>query len=158
MMINGRPAPMTPSALGVRPDARLSAGFLSQAFLWMFVGLLLTAGVAWLVGTNESLVAGAAFTPASADDKKEDPKIIVPYVPTHPKVVNAMLKLAAVKEGETVYDLGCGDGRIVIAADASRAGCERCQMPNSSSASSAGPAMGFMTMASRRSSAPQTGC
>ena len=61
-----------------------------------------------------SLVAGAAFT--TADDKKEDPKIIVPYVPTHPKVVTAMLKLAAVKEGETVYDLGCGDGRIVIAA------------------------------------------
>jgi SAM-dependent methyltransferase len=62
-----------------------------------------------------SLVASAAFTSA-ADDKKEDPKIIVPYVPTHPKVVTAMLKLSAVKEGETVYDLGCGDGRIVIAA------------------------------------------
>jgi len=58
----------------------------------------------------------AAFTPAAADDKKEEPKIIVPYVPTHPKVVTAMLKLATVKEGETVYDLGCGDGRIVIAA------------------------------------------
>lgn len=63
-----------------------------------------------------SLVVSAAFTPAVAEDKKEDPKIIVPYVPTHPKVVTAMLKLAAVKEGETVYDLGCGDGRIVIAA------------------------------------------
>src|SRR5262249_4599616 len=32
------------------------------------------------------------------------------------KVVTAMLKMANVKEGETVYDLGCGDGRIVIAA------------------------------------------
>ena len=62
------------------------------------------------------LVAVAGFVPASADDKKDDPKIIVPYVPTHPKVVTAMLKLATVKEGETVYDLGCGDGRIVIAA------------------------------------------
>ena len=40
----------------------------------------------------------------------------MPYVPTHEKVVAAMLKLAAVKEGETVYDLGCGDGRIVITA------------------------------------------
>ncbi|MDB5306451.1 MAG: hypothetical protein JWO38_653 [Gemmataceae bacterium] len=62
-------------------------------------------------------VAAAGLAPATAEDKKkEDPKIIVPYVPTHPKVVAAMLKLAAVKEGETVYDLGCGDGRIVIAA------------------------------------------
>jgi SAM-dependent methyltransferase len=63
-----------------------------------------------------ALVAGAGFVPASADDKKEEPKIIVPFVPTHPKVVAAMLQLAAVKECDTVYDLGCGDGRIVIAA------------------------------------------
>jgi SAM-dependent methyltransferase len=63
-----------------------------------------------------ALVAGAGSVPASADDKKEEPKIIVPFVPTHPKVVAAMLQLAAVKEGDTVYDLGCGDGRIVIAA------------------------------------------
>ncbi|HVW85247.1 MAG TPA: hypothetical protein VHB50_11230, partial [Bryobacteraceae bacterium] len=40
----------------------------------------------------------------------------VPYVPTTPEAVNAMLKLADVKPGDTVYDLGCGDGRIVIAA------------------------------------------
>ena len=40
----------------------------------------------------------------------------VPYVPTPPHVVEAMLKLAAVKPGEMVYDLGCGDGRIVVAA------------------------------------------
>ena len=33
-----------------------------------------------------------------------------------PRVVSVMLKLAIVKEGETVYDLGCGDGRIVITA------------------------------------------
>ncbi len=52
---------------------------------------------------------------APAQDKNK-PEIEVPYVPTNEKVVTAMLKLAAVKEGETVYDLGCGDGRIVIAA------------------------------------------
>jgi cyclopropane fatty-acyl-phospholipid synthase-like methyltransferase len=40
----------------------------------------------------------------------------VPYVPTPPPVVEAMLKLAGVKAGDVVYDLGCGDGRIVIAA------------------------------------------
>ncbi len=38
------------------------------------------------------------------------------YVPTPPQVVVAMLKLARLEEGDVVYDLGSGDGRIVIAA------------------------------------------
>lgn len=40
----------------------------------------------------------------------------VPYVPTTEQAVVEMLKLAAVTKNDTVYDLGCGDGRIVIAA------------------------------------------
>ncbi|MEX0803534.1 MAG: class I SAM-dependent methyltransferase [Candidatus Binatia bacterium] len=40
----------------------------------------------------------------------------VHYEPTSPEVVQVMLRLANVKAGEVVYDLGCGDGRIVIAA------------------------------------------
>ena len=39
-----------------------------------------------------------------------------PYVPTPFEVVEQMLKLAGVHAGDTVYDLGCGDGRIVIIA------------------------------------------
>ncbi|HXB69275.1 MAG TPA: class I SAM-dependent methyltransferase [Candidatus Acidoferrales bacterium] len=39
-----------------------------------------------------------------------------PYVDSPYVVVDAMLKLAGVKKSDTVYDLGCGDGRIVIAA------------------------------------------
>jgi len=50
------------------------------------------------------------------DPAKVKPEIEVPYVPTPDKVVAAMLKLAQVKEGDVVYDLGCGDGRIVIRA------------------------------------------
>jgi SAM-dependent methyltransferase len=38
------------------------------------------------------------------------------YEPSPPEVVSTMLELAAVQRGEVVYDLGCGDGRIVIAA------------------------------------------
>jgi cyclopropane fatty-acyl-phospholipid synthase-like methyltransferase len=43
-------------------------------------------------------------------------KLDVPYVPTPQPVVEAMLKLADVKTGDVVYDLGCGDGRIVVTA------------------------------------------
>src|SRR5579863_10155267 len=40
----------------------------------------------------------------------------VPYLPTTEPAVDAMLKLASVKSSDVVYDLGCGDGRLVIAA------------------------------------------
>jgi len=40
----------------------------------------------------------------------------VPYIPTTETAVKAMLELADVKRSDIVYDLGCGDGRIVIAA------------------------------------------
>jgi SAM-dependent methyltransferase len=40
----------------------------------------------------------------------------VPYVPTSQPLVDAMLELASVRPGDVVYDLGSGDGRIVITA------------------------------------------
>jgi cyclopropane fatty-acyl-phospholipid synthase-like methyltransferase len=43
-------------------------------------------------------------------------KLDAPYVSTPEPVVKAMLRLAAVRQTDVVYDLGCGDGRIVIAA------------------------------------------
>ena len=50
----------------------------------------------------------------------QDPKpkrpLDVPYVPTRDAVVAAMLELGGVKKGDILYDLGCGDGRIVITA------------------------------------------
>jgi FtsH-binding integral membrane protein len=39
-----------------RPDARTQAAFLTQAFLWMFVGLAVTAGVAFIVQSNQKLL------------------------------------------------------------------------------------------------------
>ena len=44
------------------------------------------------------------------------PNLIVPYVPSPMGVVEAMLETAKVGKDDVVYDLGCGDGRIVIAA------------------------------------------
>ncbi len=40
----------------------------------------------------------------------------VPYVPTKPEVVSSMLRMAKVTKDDILYDLGCGDGRIVITA------------------------------------------
>jgi SAM-dependent methyltransferase len=40
----------------------------------------------------------------------------VPFVPTAPEVVDRMLELAQVKSNDLIYDLGSGDGRIVIQA------------------------------------------
>jgi predicted RNA methylase len=42
--------------------------------------------------------------------------ILAPFVPTPFEVVERMLQLAEVTSQDVVYDLGCGDGRIVIAA------------------------------------------
>jgi SAM-dependent methyltransferase len=55
---------------------------------------------------------------ASAAAQIAPPKrpLDVPFVPTTDEAVQAMLKLADVKKSDIVYDLGCGDGRIVIAA------------------------------------------
>ena len=54
-----------------------------------------------------ALVAGAC-APLPGQD--------VPYVQTPYRVVDAMLQLAAVGKDDVVYDLGSGDGRIVVAA------------------------------------------
>jgi cyclopropane fatty-acyl-phospholipid synthase-like methyltransferase len=41
---------------------------------------------------------------------------LAPFVGTPPNVVEEMLELAQLKAGEILYDLGCGDGRIIIMA------------------------------------------
>ena len=45
-----------------------------------------------------------------------DANILAPYYPTPPSVVEKMLQLGKLKAGEKMFDLGSGDGRIVIMA------------------------------------------
>jgi hypothetical protein len=47
-------------------------------------------------------------------DEASPDKIWVIYVPTPPEVVEAMCKLGKIGKGDVVYDIGCGDGRMVI--------------------------------------------
>ena len=62
-------------------------------------------------------VSGYSLTsPVRAQDTIFENKKIVPYVPSPQFVVDKMIELAAVKPGDLVYDLGSGDGRIVISA------------------------------------------
>ena len=52
-----------------------------------------------------------AASAARADTRRD-----VPYVATSAAAVQQMIELARLRAGDVVYDLGCGDGRIVIAA------------------------------------------
>lgn len=63
--------------------------------------------------TAAALVSISLLSAQNAQPRR-DPD--VPFVPTTDEAVQSMLKLAGVKKTDVVYDLGCGDGRIVIAA------------------------------------------
>jgi cyclopropane fatty-acyl-phospholipid synthase-like methyltransferase len=65
---------------------------------------------------NCAIAFALLLTHAFAQDSPPKRQPDVPYVPTSNTVVEAMLKLAGVKDTDVVYDLGCGDGRIVIMA------------------------------------------
>jgi len=60
------------------------------------------------------LSLGAALVQAQQSKSKRAPD--VRYEPSSPEIVSQMLALAKVTGSDIVYDLGCGDGRIVIAA------------------------------------------
>src|SRR3989339_287574 len=67
----------------------------------------------WPAGAVSLALAGLQAGPALPAAPQES---LAPYVPTPQDVVERMLDLAGVDRNDVVYDLGCGDGRIVITA------------------------------------------
>ena len=68
---------------------------------------------------SEVTQSGQGTQQQASPDVNKQPKEVkrdVPYVPTPQNVVDEMLTLANVKKDDVVYDLGCGDGRLVITA------------------------------------------
>jgi SAM-dependent methyltransferase len=63
---------------------------------------------------TEKATAPAAAPAQTAAAPAKEPDVI--YVPTPQAVVDKMLEMAEVKKGDVVYDLGCGDARIVVTA------------------------------------------
>jgi SAM-dependent methyltransferase len=61
------------------------------------------------------LLPAAAQRPLQRD-LREHANTIAPYVLSPQPIVDKMLELANIRPGEMVYDLGCGDGRILITA------------------------------------------
>jgi SAM-dependent methyltransferase len=61
-------------------------------------------------------VAGAQQHPPVARELRNQPDDLAPFVASPQPVVDRMLEVADIKPGEMVFDLGCGDGRILITA------------------------------------------
>src|SRR5262245_39741104 len=74
------------------------------------------AGVVLLFVFSGISTPHARFQLVQGEESDLQSKQIVPFVPTPQAVVDRMLALAQVKKGDILYDLGSGDGRIVIAA------------------------------------------
>ncbi len=71
-------------------------------------------GLVLLIGAGGCTSIDGAW-PLARIKQENDPSL-APYVVTPPDVVEEMLKLAEVRKDDLVYDLGSGDGRIVISA------------------------------------------
>ncbi|MHC4680161.1 MAG: SAM-dependent methyltransferase, partial [Planctomycetota bacterium] len=114
---NGDVAFKTALEFGERRYEMSFAGLLKGRKL---TGQLTTSrGTRTVTGTKRALRPGRQ---KSSQIKKASRKPDVIFVPTPQEVVDKMLELAEVKQDDLVYDLGCGDGRIVVTA-AKKYGC-----------------------------------
>ena len=69
-----------------------------------------------MLGLVAALVAAYPWALVESPRLAAQETNLAPFVPTPQDVVDRMLELAGVTENDVVYDLGCGDGRIVITA------------------------------------------
>ncbi len=66
--------------------------------------------------TRRSLVLVLFCAAGLAQERKDDFEKLAPYYPTPETIVQKMLEFGALKPGEKMFDLGSGDGRVVIMA------------------------------------------
>lgn len=80
--------------------------------------LLASAGLAAAVAVPDlgQFIQSVEATAADPSLMAQDSRLDVPYVPTPQEVVDEMLRIANVQKTDKLYDLGSGDGRIVITA------------------------------------------
>jgi tRNA G37 N-methylase Trm5 len=84
---------------------------LGRTFLFVSLSLLMSTSK-----MESGLQANPAAGVAYAQERDLDSPYIAPFVTTPQEVVDRMLELAQVSTGDLLYDLGSGDGRIVITA------------------------------------------
>jgi len=99
---------------------------LDISFAGQIKGRKITGEITSSMGTAEVTGEKRRLTPAGRQTpriRKTPRKPDVIYVPTPQEVVDKMLEMAQVTKDDLLYDLGCGDGRIVVTA-AKKYGCK----------------------------------
>lgn len=82
--------------------------------LWLAILPAVFAAALW--GSRPSQGQATTAQPGTDRPQVETKHPDVIFVPTPQEVVDRMLEVAEVKKGDVLYDLGCGDGRIVVTA------------------------------------------
>jgi SAM-dependent methyltransferase len=72
--------------------------------------------LAVLAGVATTLAGSAVLAVGPVAPDRQAPPNLAPYMATPQEVVDRMLQLAEVSKDDVVYDLGSGDGRLVITA------------------------------------------
>jgi len=90
----------------------IGAKSLAITLMAVLPGLMVSSSVLYSMSEKDQQAA-IGFSGQEAEKK---PKLDVPYEPTTYEIAEEMLRMADVRKNDLVYDLGCGDGRIVIMA------------------------------------------